>query len=101
MSNVGRRYTAAAKEFLLEREYAEEPIDDAAHDFGSTLTPRPHLGGHQVNHGYSQRTEFPGYAEVEVGRIGQDRELGPACSSGSHKPAEILINAGDMGNYLN
>ena len=101
VADVGRGDASGGEELLFEREDAEQAVDDAAHDLGSSLTPGPDLGRYEVDDWDTEGLEFGGDAEMEVGGVGEDGELWSPPLGGFDKAAELLIDSWDMVNYFN
>lgn len=89
----------AEKRFLKWKD-AKQLIDDAAHDFYATFTPSPDLGCYQVNDGDAQAFELSGNAEVEIGRIGEDGELGFAMRCLRNEAPKAQPDTGQVGDHF-
>lgn len=83
----------AAKKLELERENAKKKVDAAAHRLHPTLAPGPNLRRHQVDHGDSLLLQLLRQAEMEVGRIGQDGEVGTGFARGVYQFLEFAPDA--------
>ena len=83
MSEVSCWNSVVFKEFLLEGEDAEQALDCAAHGFNASLSPCPGLWCDQVNYRDLQLPQFLGQAEMKIGGIGQDGEIGLAIPRGA------------------
>jgi hypothetical protein len=55
MADIGDWYVIGTKEFFLEREDAQQVVNDTAHLPQPALPPSPDLRRHQVDHRYTGR----------------------------------------------
>jgi hypothetical protein len=76
MSDIGYAEFVLSEERFLEGENAQQLVDHAAHDFHAAFTPGPDLRGNQVHDRDAEGLESSRDAEVEIGRIGENREIG-------------------------
>jgi hypothetical protein len=97
---VGRRYAVSLKKGLFERENAEEAVNDAAHRLHPAFAPCPDLGRDEVDDRDAQFLQLPGHAEMEVGGIGEDGNVGPAFGGGADQGAEAAPDAGDVPEHF-
>jgi hypothetical protein len=97
MSYIGHRDLVLAEEGFFERKDTEEAVDDSAHGFDTAFAPGPDLGGYQIHDRDALIFQFAGYAEVEIGGIGEDGEvrLSGGCCGG--QVAEFAPDAGQVG----
>lgn len=81
---------------FFKRKDAEEPVDDAPHGFDPAFTPRPDLGGHQVDDGNTSAPELGGNAEMKIGGIGKDGEGGTAGETFRNQPPVAPPDSGQV-----
>ena len=74
MSDITGRHAVLAEESLFERENAEQRVDDPPHCLHPSAPPRPYLRRDQIDHRNTLAFEPGGDPEVEIRRIGQNRE---------------------------
>ena len=89
-----------AEKALFEGENAEQAIDDAAHRFHSAPAPGPDLGSYEINDRDAEAFHLRGHAEVEIGGIGQDGDLGPAVAGGGDQRPKTPPDARQVGENL-
>src|SRR5579859_3047693 len=77
MPDVLRRQAAVAEKRLFKWKNAKQAVYGAAHPGDPPFTPGPGLRRYKVNHCYALPFEPARQAQMKVGRIGEDGELGP------------------------
>ena len=69
---------AGAVEGLLEGKDDEHAADEFPDEVDAVLLPGPELRADEVDDGNAEAVEFPGEAEVDVGEVDEDGEVGAA-----------------------
>ena len=94
MADVSGRNAGALEELPFKGEDTEQAAESAAHGADAALAPGPGLRRYQVDDGDAGGVEAAGGAEVKIGRIGEDGEIGALGLGGAHKLAEFAVNSG-------
>ena len=76
MSDIGGVDAVPGEKFRLEREDAKQLVDRAAYQRQPAFAPRPYLRRHQIENRNAQLLEPARNTQMEIGTIGQDRDLG-------------------------
>ena len=100
VADVGGGDAVAGEKLLFKREDAEQAVKRAAHLANAALAPGPGLGGHQVDHGNALLVKLTGEAQVEIRRIGQDREVGLLLARFGQQFAVFAVDAGNVGDHF-
>ena len=87
MTDESNRDPVLLKKFFLERENAEQAVDDSPHSFDPPAPPCPNLWSNQVDDRNSPAFHTGGYTEMEIGCVSQNCELRPAFFAGIQKLA--------------
>src|SRR5882724_5725448 len=85
---------------LLKREDTEKTFNSAAEDAHSTFAPGPGLWGDQVHDRHAIATQLLGDAKVEVGGIGEHRDVGALQGNRANKFTEQAVDARDVANHF-
>jgi hypothetical protein len=93
MADKPRGHAAVAKPFFFKRKDAKQFSQIAPHLPDAALTPGPGLWGHQVNHGDTLLAQAAGHAEVEVGGIGKDGQIGLLAPGRRQQFFELTVDA--------
>ena len=100
MANVVGLEAVFGKEGRLEGEDAEQPLEHLPHERDTPFAPGPDLRRDQVNHRNPLPFQLAGQAEMEIGAIGQDGELGAFPPGGFDQLAELAVDAGNLAKHL-
>ena len=100
VSDVRYGHAVLAEKRLFEGKNAEQLVDDAAHRPYPAFSPCPDLGSYEVNDWNAEALEFAGDPEVEIGRVGEDGEVGFALGGGSDQFPESTPDAGEMAQHF-
>ena len=84
VADVAGVHTALPVPAFLEGEDAQQPLNIASHGLGPALAPGPGLRSDQIDNWNSLSSQFLSEAQVKIGRIREDREVGPALFGGPH-----------------
>jgi len=100
MADVAGGDSVTAKEGLLEGEDTEKTGDVLAQRSDPSLPPGPRLRCDQIDHGNTSAMELPRQRQMEIGRIGQNRQIRAFSGDGAHQLAVFAIDPGDVGHHL-
>src|SRR6516162_9629228 len=87
-------------ELLLERENHQHFIYKFADEPNARLSPGPKLRADVVHDRNTSSLQLPRQPEVEIGKVNQHGDLGPAAVHRSHHLAKQSINARQMSHHL-
>src|SRR4029077_14111996 len=100
MSDISGRHAASLKKLLLKGEDTEKTLDRLAHAVDPAFAPRPSLGSNQINHRHAAQLQLLCEPQVEIGRVGQDRELRLFLWNRIDQLAELAPDARDVDQHL-
>src|SRR5690242_855444 len=100
MADVPSRHAMFPEEIFFKRENAQQPVDGAAYQRQSPFPPGPGLRRDQVDNGNPLALEPPGDAQMEIGRIGEDRKPWVARAGGSNQFPVLAPDARQMPEHL-
>ena len=93
MADVGRlRHPLAMKKRRLEWKDTKQLVNDLLHRLNAALPPRPHLRRHQIRHRNPPLLRLRRHPEVEVGAVGQYRQLRPPLLHGPYQLPVLPVN---------
>ena len=87
---------ARAVEVLLEGEDDEHAIDALLNPTEASSLPGPELGANEVDDGDAALLEFSGEAEVDVGEVDEDGDVGFLLADGADEFAILAVDIGGV-----
>ena len=91
---------AGAVEGLFEREDDHHAVDALLDPAETAALPGPELGADEVDNWDVQFFEFAGQAEVDVGEVDEDGDVGPVFFDGGYETAVFAIDVGHVPDDL-
>ena len=87
---------AVAVEGLFEWEDDEHARDALLHPAQARALPRPELRRNEPDDGHARCVQMPGEAEVDVGEVDEDGDVGEVLLYAADKAAIAGVDAGDV-----